>query len=558
MGVSLLLFISLVSLSSCLCNAQTSLPQFHVTPPSNWMNDPNGPMYFNGMYHLFYQYNPTEPYWGDMHWGHVVSKDLTSWQHLPIALYPDQPYDQGGVFSGSATIVNGKPIITYTGIGPNNFPSQCIAYPADISDPLLTNWTKSPSNPVIPSSPSSLSLDGYRDPTTAWQIGENYYMLVGAGISNTEGMALLYETQDFVNWTYLHPLYNSSNISVSGDMWECPDFYPLGDKYVVKASTSNGDMWFVGDYESSNQSFVPSAQGLYDYGKLYASKSFYDPVKKRQILWGWIGEMDSEPDSNARGWAGMQCLPREFTLTSDNRVAANPIEELTALRSNNINVGVISVDSQGYQIKGLSNGAQFEMQIDVLSIDPTVSKFGVSVLQSANGQEQTQIFYQNAVSPTPVDMPGDDYRGVALSSTDPNVCVELCWEDFMCRSWTYTPPGMQAPSAMCFLKSTTPAENPRVGCVSGRKAVVGIDRSSSTLESGADKGITTAPLPHTLTSLRIFVDSSVIEIFANNGTSNVISRVYPTLGGQLVNLFVEGVGSVQLDVNVWDLNGIWG
>jgi sucrose-6-phosphate hydrolase SacC (GH32 family) len=522
------------------------------------MNDPNGPMFFNGIYHLFYQYNPNHPYWGDMHWGHAVSKDLVFWQHLPPALYPDQTYDQQGVFSGSATLVNGKPIITYTGIGPNGHPSQCIAFPTDISDALLVNWTKSPANPVIPNSPPSLNLDGYRDPTTAWQDGSVYYMIVGAGISGTEGMALLYQTDNFVNWTYLHPLYNSTNTSVSGDMWECPDFYPLGDQFVMKASTNSyGDMWFVGTYSTDNLSFSPINQGLYDFGKMYASKTFDDTLKNRRILWGWTAEMDGEDSSNARGWAGMQSLPRELTLTEDNKVAANPIADLAALRTQSVNVGLVTVDNKGYQVNGISTGDQFEMLVTVVSVDPTVTKFGINVLQSSNGQEQTQIFFLPGVPPTPVDMPGNDYRGVAIPSTDPNICQTICFEDWNCRAWTYTPPGMQAPSAMCFLKSFPPAENARVGCVSGRKTIVAIDRSNSTVATDADKGITTAPMPHGPSTLHIFVDHSVIEIFANNGTSNIITRVYPTLGGQGVSVFVEGEGRVQLDIQAWELGSIW-
>lgn len=530
-------------------------PQYHVMPPSNWMNDPNGPMYFNGIYHLFYQYNPNAAYWGDMHWGHAVSKDLVHWQNLPPALYPDKPYDTGGVFSGSATIVNGAPILIYTGIGP--VPSQCIAEPLNINDPLLLNWTKPPQNPVIPQSPPGLNLDGYRDPTTAWQSGDSYYIAVGAGISGTQGMALLYETNNFLNWTYLHPLYQSTNVSVSGDMWECPDFYPLGEQYVFKASTSNGDMWFVGDYNQS-QMFSQINQGLYDYGKFYASKTFNDTRNDRRILWGWVAEMDSQDSANARGWAGLQCLPRELTLTPDNKVAANPIVELASLRTNYIPFGVVSVDSSGLVLNGISTGDQFEILIRVLSVDPGVTSFGLFVRQSPDFREQTAIFLMSALPPSNTDMPGLDYRGVAIETEDPEICQTLCYSDFMCRAWTYTPPGMEGPSAMCFLKGYPPALNPRQGCVSGRKGIVGIDRTNSSLATDADKSNQAAPLDDNPATLHVFVDHSIIEIFGNDGTSNIISRVYPTLPQSMgVSLFVEGQGQVLLSVDAWELGSIW-
>ena len=130
------------------------------------MNDPNGPMYYQGNYHLFFQYNPTGPNWGDMSWGHIISKgrphtmhiscltclsagtDLAHWHHLPVALSPDMAYDKRGVFTGSTTILDdGTPVIVYTCV--NSGQQQCVAYPANKSDPFLTNWTKPDYNPVI-------------------------------------------------------------------------------------------------------------------------------------------------------------------------------------------------------------------------------------------------------------------------------------------------------------------------------------------------------------------------------------------------------------------------
>ena len=125
---------------------------FHAQPLKNWLNDPNGPMYINGKYHLFFQYNPNGPKWGDMHWYHMVSTDMVHWKHLPVALAPDQGYDCGGIFSGSATVYHNAtsgqdvPVLTYSvacGKAVVN------ALPADPSDPNLTNWTKPAYNPVI-------------------------------------------------------------------------------------------------------------------------------------------------------------------------------------------------------------------------------------------------------------------------------------------------------------------------------------------------------------------------------------------------------------------------
>eukprot|EP01138_Halocafeteria_seosinensis_P014221 gb/GECG01014520.1/.p1 GENE.gb/GECG01014520.1/~~gb/GECG01014520.1/.p1 ORF type:complete len:180 (+),score=10.94 gb/GECG01014520.1/:1-540(+) len=128
-------------------------PQFHVMPRRNWCNDPNGPTYWKGVYHLFFQYNPNAPVWGDMHWGHVVSEDLSTWRHMPVALAPDKEYDSKGVFSGSITIVNGFPVISYTCVNSQNQQLQCQAYPKNASDPYLREWYKDDNNPLISQAP---------------------------------------------------------------------------------------------------------------------------------------------------------------------------------------------------------------------------------------------------------------------------------------------------------------------------------------------------------------------------------------------------------------------
>jgi beta-fructofuranosidase len=169
------------------------------------MNDPNGVMYYNKVYHLFSQYNPDGPIWGDMHWGHLVSPDLVHWKEIQvsfggkfrvsqIALYPDHWYDSGGVFSGSATILReGYPVLAYTGQA-SNLEVQCVAYPANISDPLLVmvffakylsiqlDWVKPGYNPIISSPPDpNPQRNSFRDDTTAWTIpgDKHYYLGVG-------------------------------------------------------------------------------------------------------------------------------------------------------------------------------------------------------------------------------------------------------------------------------------------------------------------------------------------------------------------------------------------
>jgi len=193
------------------------------------MNDPNGPVFANGKYHLFNQYNPEGAKWGHMSWAHSVSDDLVSWTHLPVALLPNNTYDSGGVFSGSITIVNGKPIISYTCVGPHG-QLQCLASAKDPTDPNLIDWVKDPSNPVIAQQPPTTPSNDFRDDTTAWLVpgangqGQRWAMAMSALENNTAGV-VVYVTPNASS--PLKPLTRHGVLYSSGEtgtMWECPDF----------------------------------------------------------------------------------------------------------------------------------------------------------------------------------------------------------------------------------------------------------------------------------------------------------------------------------------------
>jgi hypothetical protein len=187
---------------------------FHAQPLANWLNDPNGMMHYAGKYHLFYQYNPDRWQWGNMHWYHMVSTDLVHWEHLPVALAPDQPYDSGGVFSGSATIVDGVPTLSYS-VESGRYVANAV--PADLSDPFLTNWTKPKYNPII-TVPDSVK-GGFRDPTTAWQGQDKAWrMLVGCGggVGTCE-----FKSRDFTNWTFTGAFHKAGGDAMVSDITTC-------------------------------------------------------------------------------------------------------------------------------------------------------------------------------------------------------------------------------------------------------------------------------------------------------------------------------------------------
>jgi beta-fructofuranosidase len=316
-------------------------PQFHLLPAANWMNDPNGPIYWRKRYHMFFQYNPNGAYWGDMHWAHAVSPDLVHWKHLPIALSPTPGGpDAAGCFTG--TIVSNKGIATalYTGVvdaslqnatindGEHLFrESQCLA---TSTDPELKSWTKLP-HPVISAPPTGMKVAGFRDPCP-WRGGEGWYMAVGSGERGRGGEVLLYRSKDLRHWDYVHFLAsgtgsgkNAGNPVASGDMWECPDFFPLDGKHMLIYGSLGGVHWQSGVLDEKEMRFHAERSGILDHGSFYAAKTQLDANGNR-IVWGWIPEARPLAEQKAAGWAGMMSLPRVLTLNRDGqlRVAISP------------------------------------------------------------------------------------------------------------------------------------------------------------------------------------------------------------------------------------------
>ena len=285
-------------------------------------------MSYKGLYHLFYQYNPKGAIWGNIVWAHSVSKDLVNWTPLDHAIYPSQSSDLNGCWSGSATILpGGKPAILYTGIDPMNHQVQNLAMPKNLSDPFLREWVKTPRNPLMaPTAANKINSSSFRDPTTAWLGKDGFWrVLIGSKI-DTQGIAILYKSKDLVNWVQAkQPLHSAMGTG----MWECPDFFPVPTKNTLGLDTSvNGpdvrhvlkvslddkkhDYYLIGTYDTAKDNFIPDkgfedneSMFRYDYGKYYASKTFFDDGKNRRILLGWVNESSSVADDIKKGWSGI-------------------------------------------------------------------------------------------------------------------------------------------------------------------------------------------------------------------------------------------------------------
>jgi beta-fructofuranosidase len=322
-------------------------PEYHFLPPHNWMNDPNGPIFWKGKYHIFYQMNPHGAVWGDMHWGHAVSPDMVHWRHLPIALAPTPGGpDSEGCFSGSAVVQNGVPTLIYTGV--QNAPPAMVTLHdgndtlresqllATAEDDDLLRWKKQ-TEPVIAAPPAGMTVTGFRDPCP-WREAEGWYMVVGSGVRGKGGCALLYRSQDLRHWEYLHPLAvgkpngsASANPVDTGEMWECPDFFALDGKHCLLYSTEGKVIWTTGDYDPQTHLYTATRTGVLDHGAYYAPKSFLAPHDRR-ILWGWIQETRPQAEYAAAGWAGVMSLPRVLRIGAQGQLEMHPAAEVEILR----------------------------------------------------------------------------------------------------------------------------------------------------------------------------------------------------------------------------------
>ena len=350
------------------------------------MNDPNGLIFHNGQYHVFYQHNPNAAIWGDMHWGHAVSRDLLEWRHLPMALAPDAAsYDKDGVFSGCMVVDGEIPTIVYTGTKPE---VQAIA---TSTDPLLERWSKWEGNPILSAPPAGLSVTGFRDPFV-WKEGADWMMAIGSGKTGSGGMVLLYRSADLREWEYLHPLVESGDLSL-GTMWECPNFFPLGDKHVLLISPIplRKALYAVGTY-ADRRFTIEHVGSLDDGGHFYAPQVFLDSGNRR-VMFGWSWEGRTTEAQVAAGWAGALTLPRVLSLDAKGKLFMEPhpncrrLQRFSrAVKSHLINDS-LSEEIQGAGIAG--NAGRLDVTIDPADARELVLSF----YGSADGREETRLVW---------------------------------------------------------------------------------------------------------------------------------------------------------------------
>ena len=336
-----------LTLPDGLVYSESNRPQTHFSPPRNWMNDPNGLVYYDGTYHLFYQYNPGDKVWNDMHWGHATSADLIRWTHKPIALYPD-PEGLGFVFSGGAVVDYNNS----SGLSPDSTPPlialfthsstsgeqvQSLAYSIDQGD----NWTMYADNPII----TNPGIADFRDPKVIWHESSKHWIMVVAADDRIK----FYRSTNLINWEFLHDF--GEGLGDHGGCWECPDLFPLETKdqnirkWVLIVSLNPGGpnggsatQYFIGDFDGQNFNQENKDTLWLDYGPdHYAGITWngLSPVNGRRILIAWMSNWEYANHLPTDPWRGAMTVPRELSLIETRqglRVAAQPILEYEQLR----------------------------------------------------------------------------------------------------------------------------------------------------------------------------------------------------------------------------------
>ncbi|KAF6628224.1 GH32 C-terminal domain-containing protein [Paenibacillus sp. EKM208P] len=479
-------------------------PQYHVSPPAHWMNEPHAPIYFDGQYHLFYQHNPHGPFFHQIHWGHWVSQDLVHWRDLPVALAPEK--DQlapDGIWSGSATYdADGLPVLFFTAGNDSASPNQSVAlarstYTLD-GNPDLVYWVKHP-EPLIVQKKGMGAFGDFRDPFV-WKDDDGWYALVGSGIEG--GAALAFASQDMLNWTYKGPFFKADiqKFPYLGPIWELPVLLPLGsdkqgvNKHLLLVSPvgKGADVevfYWIGQLDKQNLSFIPDQEEpqLIDVGDFHFTgpSGMVDPKTGRNIVFTIAqGDRTSEMEYKS-GWAHNGGLPLSVYLRDDGRLGIEPIQELQSLRSaKRLSLRDQSLAETNVRLRDV-HGDMLEIQLE---LEPGSAKqFGIKVRCTPDGEEETLLYYD----------------------------------------WN--------------------------------QAMLMVDRSKTTLHPGEKCGGIQGGKLELLgenLKLHIYLDRSMVETYAN-GLKSLTTRVYPSRMDALgLEIWGDGEPFVK-SLEIWDMQSIW-
>lgn len=370
-------------------------PYYHFSPQYGWTNDPNGMVYHNGEYHLFYQHNPYGSMWGNMNWGHAVSKDLKKWEHLPVAISPDSI---GAIFSGSAVIDKentagfGKNamVAIYTAAGKSQV--QSIAYSLDNG----RTFTKYNRNPVL----TDPNYVDFRDPKVFWHDASKQWIMSLA----TTQVITFYGSKDLKEWNKLSEF--GEGIGNHKGVWECPDLFPMvyngQTKWVLLVSINPGGpnggsatQYFIGDFDGKTfkADALPYPLWLDSGRDNYAGVTWSGAPDNRRVFIGWMSNWDYTELVPSVNFRGAMTLPRELKLVNNGKhlvVANPPVREIDELRSKAKDYQDLTID-KAYTIEKLLDNNNGAYEIEMLINRNNSENFSL-VLSNRKGEELSFIF----------------------------------------------------------------------------------------------------------------------------------------------------------------------
>jgi sucrose-6-phosphate hydrolase SacC (GH32 family) len=407
-------------------------PQYHPIPNNNWCNESHGLIYYNGMYHLFYQKNGNGGYLFQQNWGHLESPDLVSWQEVVPALWPLPGWDNYGIWSGHCVFdATNTPTIFYTGV---DGVKAGIGSATPGSTNLLT-WQKNAGNPLIPAAPTAVPNLDFRDPYL-FKEGSTWYMITGSGLqSPAVGAVFLYQSTDLQTWTYVGPMYQGNNAQyASGIFWEMPVFWKFGSKYMLlvdKTPETNNparDFYWVGDFNGTT--FTPdntSATNLELINWLLSPSVNTDKDGIVTAI-GIIPDLIPSSEQYKRGYANVFSLAREWDMVN-NKLIQKPHLALQKLRADSIFFNNITVTPTGSNFLNGTSGFQKEIRASITA-GASTQKAGIIIEKNTDGSEYTSIYYDYYYGELSIDR--------THSSTNPNTQGDL-------KTVSFTPDDPSAP-----------------------------------------------------------------------------------------------------------------
>lgn len=515
-------------------------PAFHFRPPAGWMNDPTAALHQDGRFHLFYQHNPYADTWGRMHWGHAWSPDLVRWHHLPPALAPETERGEAHCYTGSAwRDARGETLLFYTSVPPET-DGEAASQRAVRASPDLTEFRRASRDPVL-----SLASHGgprfgpmWRDPFVFEHRGRTF-LLLGATLADGGGAVVpLYEAEDgtLLAWAYRGLLLEAGDGATADgrgratpldpaggprgaerqppDFYECPNLLDLGDRQALLYSAHRPVAWMTGRFDPDAPAFRAHRRGRVDHGpNFYAtSRLAYLPGdRERTVVVGWIRGW-----SGGRGWNGALSLPREVRLGPDGRLRQRPLAELASLRGPCREVGragdgdVLSLHRESRRIEDVS-GRQLEVRARLRG--EVGARLGLRLLREADGRPAAELAWRPAEGE--LDVTGRVYPLDPARGGIPEASGEAPREETV-----RVPASARAPAGREEPAGTRPDAAPQL-------------------------------------DLHLFLDRSVLELFADDGRA-CCTRILAT-GGEPMALeaFAEGGAGHLPELRAWALEGIW-